>query len=132
WVFAVGFLGLSYAARGDYAAGVAAGQRALARARELNNLTAVTASRNLLFFIYLFGGDLPRMLEESRLIVATAEQSGDRVYAYVGLGLRAWAESRLGRHEAAQDSMAQSEAVVRRFGGRLIMAEHMAAIRAEI
>lgn len=46
--------------------------------------------------------------------IDAAEASGDWLDVYVGHGLRAWTESRLGRHDAAVASMARSKEV----GGR--------------
>lgn len=72
------------------------------------------------------------MLEASRAIIEAAEQSGDRVYIYAGLGYRAWAESRLGQHEAATESMTRSKAIARDLGPRLIVADWLAVANSEI
>ncbi|MDQ5852904.1 MAG: AAA family ATPase [Chloroflexota bacterium] len=132
WVFAVGYLGLAIAGRGDYAAGLAEARRALACARETNYPTGIAATHLLLFFIYATGGDAPHMLEESRASIEAAEHSGDRVYVHVGLGFRAWAESQLGQHEAARQSLLQSDAVGQSLGGRIVLADVLAAIKADI
>jgi len=72
------------------------------------------------------------MLEESRTTIAVAEQSSNPFMIYLGYGLQAWAESRLGNHEAAIKSMAQSQAVAQRIGGQLLSADWLAAAHAEI
>jgi len=80
----------------------------------------------------LMGGEIGRMLEESRTTVEVAEQSGNRFMAYLGYGFRGWAESRLGRHEAAMKSMAQSQAISQSLGGKLLLTDWLAAAHAEI
>jgi tetratricopeptide (TPR) repeat protein len=82
--------------------------------------------------ISLMGGEIGRMLEESRTTVEVAEQSGNRFMAYLGYGFRGWAESRLERHEAAMKSIAQSQAISQSLGGKLLVADWLAAAHAEI
>jgi predicted ATPase len=132
WVSTVGFLSVALAARGQHAAGVAENERALARALETNNISGAALTHLHRCTIWLMGGDLSRMLESSRAAVEIAEQSGERLFAYVGHGYRGWAESRLGQHEAARESMAESIAVGQSLGGQLIMADWLAAAHAEI
>ena len=59
----------------------------------------------------------------SRSRATAARRSGDRLYAYVGLGFRAWAESRLGERAAAAATMAQAKAVGSSLGSQLILAD---------
>ena len=132
WVWATGFLGLSLAARGQYAAGLVAGERARTRALETNYPTAIAASYILLAGIYLLGGDIPRMLDAGRAALQVAGQAGDQLYVYLGYNIQAWAESRLGQHQAAIESMAQSQAIGQSLGARLLLADWFAAARAEI
>ncbi|HEY6408665.1 MAG TPA: AAA family ATPase, partial [Ktedonobacteraceae bacterium] len=132
WIFAASFLGMALAGSGHYAAGVVQGQRALARAQEMKVLTSIAMSHICLSTISLMGGEIGRMLEESRTTVEVAEQSGNRFIAYLGYGFRGWAESRLGRHEAARRSMAHSQAVGESMGGKLLLGDWLAAANAEI
>ena len=67
------------------------------------------------------GGDLPRQREESGLVVELARQSGDRVFAYLGYGFQGWAESRMGQHEDAIQSMARSQAIGGQLGEQLLL-----------
>lgn len=78
------------------------------------------------------GGDLSRMQEESNLVVELAEQSGDRVFAYLGYGFRGWAASRMGRHEDAIESMERSQALGRQPGGQLLLKDWLAVAHAEV
>jgi len=132
WIFAVSFLGMALATSGQYAAGMAQGERSLARAQEMKGFTGIAMSHICLSMISLMGGEIGRMLEESRTTVEVAEQSGNRFMAYLGYGFRGWAESRLGRHEAAMKSMAQSQAISQSLGGKLLLTDWLAAAHAEI
>jgi len=132
WIFATSFLGIALAASGHSAAGVAQGQQALARAREMNTQTGCAVSHVCLSAIYWMGGEIEHMLEESHTTVEVAEQSGNHFMTYLGYGLRGWAESRLGRHEAAMQSMAHSQAISQSLGGQLLIADWLAAAHAEL
>lgn len=132
WIFAASFLGIALAASGQYTAGLAHGQRALARAQEMKSFAGIAVSHDCLSMISFMGGEIANMLEESRAAAAVAEQSGNRLFVYLGYGLQGWAESRLGGHEAATQSMTRSQAVGQSMGGRLLLADWLAAAHAEI
>jgi class 3 adenylate cyclase/tetratricopeptide (TPR) repeat protein len=133
WILAVDFLGITLAMRGHYTEGLAAGQRAVARALEANYSTGVAQSHLVLAVIYLAAGDTPSMLEASRAALGAAELSNDRLAAYVGHGFRAWAESRLGQHEAALESLARVDAFDQNRRGRgVYLGDWFSAIRAEV
>ncbi len=82
--------------------------------------------------IYLFGGDYLQMLAESNQVVEGAQQLDDSIYLYLGYGLRAWAESWLGRHKEAIQSMARSQAASQKLGERYLFQDIFAAATAEI
>ena len=103
YILTLGYLGDVLAACGQYSEGLLMVQRALALALERGNLVAVAFGYLHLALAYFFGGETQRVLEESRAVVGRAEQAGDWVRAYIGYGLRAWAENQLGQHEAAQE-----------------------------
>ena len=132
WSSSVAWFGSCLAARGQYRAGLAEGRRGFARVQEMNNLTAMGACHAVVIGTTLNGGDMPQMLEESRLLAEVAEQAGDRLYEHFGYGFQAWAYSRLGNHAAAHESLAKSEAIAQSLGKRLILAEWFAAAKAEI
>src|SRR5205085_487253 len=125
-------LGIAFSATGHHTARVAEGEHALGRAQETNTHTGIAVSHVCLSAICLLGGEIERMLEESRTTVEVAEQSGNRFMTYLGYGFRGWAESRLGRHEAAMKSMAQSQAISQSLGGQLLVADWLAAAHAEV
>jgi tetratricopeptide (TPR) repeat protein len=132
WIFATGFLGIALAARGDYTAGLSAGERALARAHAMNSYDNIARSHFFLGLVYGMGGDLPHMLEESALVVEMAQQASDWVFPYLGYGLHGWAESRMGKHEEALQSMARSQAFGKQLGERLLLRDWFAAAHAEV
>lgn len=132
WIFVSGIRGMSLAARGDYTPGLTEGQRALAQARARNSNSYIALSHIFLSIIYCMGGDLPRQLEESGQVVEIAQQSGDWVFVYLGYGFRGWAESRMGQHEDAIKSMAQSQAIESQLGERLLLRDWLAAAHAEV
>jgi hypothetical protein len=132
WVYNLSFLGIALAAQGQIAAGMAAGERALARAQAAENSTATLSSHLVLAIIHLMTGDIQRMLAESRTGLTAAEQSGDRLFGYIGLGLLVWAESRLGNDEAAQELIARSQTANQELGGQLLLSDWFAAAAAEI
>lgn len=123
WVVANGFLAFGQAARGDYAGGVARGKAGVARALESANLTAVAQGHNLLGLIYLEGGDYADMLTEGIACATVAEQSGDRMYQFIGLGVQAWALSRLGQHARAFERVANSALLVSDLQSARILAD---------
>jgi tetratricopeptide (TPR) repeat protein len=86
-----------------------------------------------LAIMYILGGDIREALKEGQAIVSVGEQSGDQLAVYLGYGLRAWAEIRLGHHEEALAYMAQQQSSARGLGEeRLILDDIFIPIRAEI
>ncbi len=132
WIRSVGFHGVTLVARGHYVEGVAEGERALARALAIKNLSAIAALHVYIAAMHVLGGDSARAVEHGRLAAETGEQSGDRVLVYAGHGFAAWGYSRLGQHETAIAVMEQSQAVARALGGRIILGNWFGAANAEI
>lgn len=91
WTHALGLLGIAYAGRGQYAAGLALGQRALERAHRAGDMKSRMSIECHFYLgrIYLFSGDYLQMLSESILVVEAAELLGDGIYLYLGYGLLA-------------------------------------------
>jgi tetratricopeptide (TPR) repeat protein len=134
WTHALGFLGIARAGRGQYAAGVALGQRALERARragEMNSRSGMV-SHNYLSHIYLHGGDYLQMRSEGRQAVEEAQRVGDWVIVYMGYGYGAWAESRLGKYEEGMQSIALAQAARQQLGGQMLFQDTFAAVTAEL
>lgn len=132
WVVATGFLALGLAARGRYAEGLAKGQQVLAAAHASKDPTAIAQGHNLVALIYLEGGDILHMLEEGIACTQAAEQSGDRLYQYIGYAIQTWAQSRLGQHEAAFENLARAKALVEDLGTQILGSDWRAAGIAEM
>jgi DNA-binding SARP family transcriptional activator len=129
YIDTIGYLGIVLAGRGEYRVGVEAVQRALKE----HGLTADALCHCELTMMYILGGETQRALEESRAIVSVGEQAGDRFAVYLGHGMQAWVETRLGHHEQALAHMIQQQATGASLGEeRLVIEDTFAAVRAEI
>ncbi len=132
WVLTVGYLGIALTALGDYYAGVREGERALARAIETNNRSAIAVTYIHLAVLHSTGSAYQQSWEASNTAIAIAEQSGDRLYAYLGYGYRAIACCRMGDYAAASADLEQSQAISASLGGRLIAADIFTIVAAEV
>jgi tetratricopeptide (TPR) repeat protein len=132
WIIDVGNLGLSLAARGEFAAGLARGQHVLARAEEAKDPRGIGWSQISLAQIYWHGGAMPRVVEASRAGMQAAEQVGDRVTVFVGAIFAGWAESRLAQPAAAAAHLTQAKSLAQQLGGQLAMTDRLAVAEAEL
>jgi tetratricopeptide (TPR) repeat protein len=132
WIQAMSFRGSAIAGMGDYAQGISEVKLALSRAKEINSLTGISVSNNCLGFAHFFGGGLSQAIKSAQAAVMAAEQSGDRIYVYVGYGLWGWAAARAGQLEAATACLARSQEVALELGGHIIMAYVFTTAKAEI
>ena len=132
WIQAMSFRGSAVVGMGNYAQGLSEVKLALSRAKEINSLTGISVSNNCLGFAHFFGGDLNLAIETAQAAVMAAEQSGDRIYVYIGYGLWGWAAGRAGQLEVATDCMARSQEVAQELGGQIIMADVFTTAKAEI
>ena len=128
-----GYLGIALAGCGNFGEGVAEGERALARALQSDNLTAIGTCRVHLCVIHLFTRDSKAMAEHASAAIDVAARSGDHIVAYTANGFLAWAESRLGRHDEAAAAMARSKEIGAALASEnLIVADLFDAAEAEI
>jgi tetratricopeptide (TPR) repeat protein len=132
WIRAMGFHGVALVAKGGYAAGLAEILRARARAQEIGALSEIAMNDLILASAYTMGGDVSRALEVAHEAVEKAEQSGDRLYVYIGYLRYAWATCRAGQIDAAVANLAKAQAMADVLAGPLIYVHHLAALRAEI
>jgi predicted ATPase len=132
WLWTVGFRSFALAAIGQYRAGEVEYERALTRARETKDLTAIAFCQLALGNIAMFARDTPRMLESSRVAIAAAEQSGDRVLTFLGVGQLAWAQSRMGQHAEAAATVARRKSLMASVGEPLLCRDWFAASDAEM
>jgi hypothetical protein len=131
WCRAVGYIGISIVARGDYYRGVAEAQHALDRALELNDQAIIGSNHILLCVTHLLNERMEALAGAAQGAVQAAERSGEQVILYLGLAFRGWANGRLGHHAAARSDMEQSSAVGAGLG-QLILADRFAVARADI
>jgi tetratricopeptide (TPR) repeat protein len=124
--------GMAIAMLGDYAVGVAQMQRALARAHEMGSVPLTCLGQIHLASCFNFVGDPQRAMEAARKATEAAEESGDQMSVYWGRGFLAWGEAGTGQFEAAEATMAQSQAIAQELGGQLLMQDVFLAARAEI
>jgi hypothetical protein len=131
WVLATGFRGVAMTMLGDYAAGNAEAERALAHATELNSLTDIALAQGTLGMVQFFGNPLSPGVAHARTLIETAAKSGDRLYAYTAYGFIAWAEARRDNCADSEKNFAQAQTIAQEIGGRLLFADWFAAARAE-
>jgi tetratricopeptide (TPR) repeat protein len=132
WCRAVGFHGMALAMSGECTAGVAEVKRAIARAEEISSLGEISMTNVFLCVASNYAGELPNAIEAGRKGAKAGEQSKERIFVCVGNAWRGWAEGRAGHFEAAKASMARSQKVLDELGGKIIGADWIAAINAEI
>lgn len=126
WVYTLSILGYAHAAQGYYALGLEEGERAVARARELNNPTRLVEVMATVPAIYFEGGDLPQFLAACQRALEAAEKSGERVYTFFYVQ-RALAESRMGNAGLAlehlkRDKVRNPSSTAQGFFGDLLVA----------
>ena len=88
WCRAVGYIGISIVARGDYHRGVAEAQRALDRALELND-QAISGSNHILVCVtHLLNERMEALAAAADQAVKAAERSGDQVILHQAIAYR--------------------------------------------
>jgi tetratricopeptide (TPR) repeat protein len=98
----------------------------------MSNLTGLGLSHLALCQVYFMAGDLPNMLAETKAAIGAAEQSENRLQAYIGYGMRAWAEGLLGDLARANENMRKSQEIAKSLGTQLLLSDWLAVARAEI
>lgn len=132
WILTGSLIGVALAGRGDYAAGVEEEERVLARAKDLHHLNGTAIAYGTLAIIHMQGGAIEPSLEASRAAAQAGVASGNEVSIFNASVTQAWAESRLGEHQAARESVTQAEAIAYKLGGHLFFDDWLAAIKVEL
>lgn len=132
WVLNLSFQGTATAIQGQYGLAVIQEEKAIAFARQINNATALSAVYVIASFVQMVGGNGPAMLETARNAVEVARQAGDKLFLYVAMGIRSWAENICGDTVAASRSITETKAMAQNLGGQVVMAEYYAIAEAEI
>ena len=133
-VYALGYLGISLAARGHTAAGVAQGQRAVEHARhsgELKNYSEIMA-RHFLRIIHLFGGNYFQIVAENDQIVEDAQQQQNWLLVYWECVFGGWAKVRLEKYKEAMQSLERAQDASRKLGRQIMGQDIFAAVSAEL
>jgi tetratricopeptide (TPR) repeat protein len=132
WCLCCGYLGISIAACDKYHEGLAIAERAVNRAVELRGSYLIAMTRTLLSSVHLMDERTQEMRSAAQQAIDAGDQSGERVILYLGLGLRGWAEGKLGDHTAAAASMARSAEVAASLGQSMLVDDWFAVARADI
>jgi hypothetical protein len=118
--------------RGEHERALELGRRVVQAAQATGNQTLIAAARGPRIVVFLFAGDHAGAIEEATAAAAAAERAGSALYLYLIFALRAWTESRAGNHAAAEEFLARCQSMGQRLGSRLLIADWVAAIRAEL
>ncbi len=132
WSYTLAFLGATLAVEGQVELGRAETERALARSLETGNQTAIAGCLLAMSFHPFLARDADGLREAGRVAAAAGEQAGSPLLVHIAICFEAWGLSMLGRHEAARERMADAQAVAEALGGRLFMADWVAAANAEL
>src|SRR5439155_16608045 len=129
---AIGYLCVTLAARGQVAAALGVAERGFNVLRKAKNQSHLALLEFFQALALLLGGDPQHALEVARTALADARESSSKMYTYFDLVLMTWAESRLGQHTAAVESLDQVRAVAKQLGPRLLLGDWLAAVEAEM
>jgi predicted ATPase len=132
WIFTIGHLGLSLAARGHYLEGLAHGRQAAQRAIEINNAVSIAEAHVLLAAIYYMGGDYAQMRDAANRCLQTAEPSATRLYVFTAYASRALASSFLGDHSAALASITRAQDIGKTMSENRAYSDWVASAHAQI
>jgi class 3 adenylate cyclase/tetratricopeptide (TPR) repeat protein len=132
WSFSKAYHGVAITAAGNYRQGLAETEEAVARARATKNPMALAGCLIVLAFQGCLSRDARAFRDAADGASAAGRQAGNSLMISVGLGFEAWALSRLGRHDEAEERMADAHAEAEKIGGRLVAADWIAAANAEL
>jgi class 3 adenylate cyclase/tetratricopeptide (TPR) repeat protein len=132
WSFSKAYHGVAIAAGGKHAEGLAETEEAVARARETKNPMALAGCLIVLAFHGCLSRDARAFRDAADAASAAGRLAGNSLMTSVGLGFEAWALSRLGQHQQAEERMAEAHAEAEKIGGRIVAADWIAAASAEL
>lgn len=132
WSFSKAYHGVAIAAGGQQAEGLAETADALAGAEETKNPTAVAGCQMVMAFQRFLARDAEAFFDQARAGSEAGRRAGNSLMVSIGLGFEAWALSMLGQHERAEERMAEAYAEAQKIGGRWVLADWIAAARAEL
>jgi tetratricopeptide (TPR) repeat protein len=125
------YRGITRTCLGRYAAGMSDINGALEIARSCRDQNVETFAYTGLCFIQLVAGDYIEGTESARKALELAERTGEPLYRYTSNSFLGWAHLRLGKPNESLPYWTAAREVAKALGGRLILAEWIAAIEAE-
>ncbi len=135
WLYSLGFLALARVGLGKVAEGLMDANRMLDAARKYNNPTTLAAAHNISSLAFLWAkrpADLPRIIDNTRVIVEMSAKVGDLFFIRHAHAFAAWAYSLMGDHAQAVGQLELSHEVARRIGGPIFLEDMMIQIEAEV
>jgi len=132
WSFSKAYHGIAVAAGGQQAEGLAETANALAGAQDTKNPTAVAGCQMVMAFQQYLARDGQAFYDQALAGSDAGRRAGNSLMVAIGLGFEAWALSMLGQHETAEQRMADAHAEAEKIGGRWVLADWIAAARAEL
>ena len=131
WLRGYGYYVTSLAAIGRAAEARSQAEKGLQAALLSEHAPTATRFRTMLAMVHVMSGDWPATIAEAQALLPMAEKLGDRLYIYAALDLLAWAEGKLGLHDAAFMHRSRSRELRRAVGGGLF-ADWMNAVDGEL
>ena len=132
WSFSKAYYGIAIAAGGQQAEGLAETANALAGAQDTKNPTAIAGCQMVMAFQEYLARDVQAFYDQALAGSAAGRRAGNSLMVAIGLGFEAWALSMLGQHETAEQRMADAHQEAEKIGGRWVLADWIAAARAEL
>ncbi len=131
WVVNAGNRAITMSAAGRGAEAIAAGERVVAKAREIKSLTSESVACINLANIHVLSGTPAQAVGLLEIAAERAERAGDPVYAYLAHGFATWAEARRGHPDAATRNITRARAIMAEMGRRLFYADWFDAFAIE-
>ncbi|MBV8672615.1 MAG: AAA family ATPase [Acidobacteriaceae bacterium] len=132
WFRAAGYHGASLIATGRYEEGVARLASVVARAKEIDQPSILSAAYLMRGSAYLFSGDWPLVIDNLEEVVELANITGDKLHmslAWSGIG---WARSHMGSVKEAGICRRKGVDIAQAMGGRLMLEDWYQAADAEM
>jgi tetratricopeptide (TPR) repeat protein len=121
---------------GDNSEGLAEAQKALDFGLKINATHVICAANLMLTAAYSYadpvGKNLELTLEASQRSIDRAKKSGDMIFLYISLGVRAWNLVMGRKFEEAEQAMAGCQEIAKKMGEQLFLVDHFTSRRAEI
>lgn len=121
WILAKAFSSVCLAMRGFYKQAVVEGEKAVARATEVQTQTGIGQSHVLLGLVHWMGRNWVAGLAECRIGQETAVRNGDHLILCLSVGVRAMINMRRGDYAASEKDVVELEEIRQRIGGRLLL-----------